>query len=87
MDLKTYQSSFSEKLDQTLNAHITRVVEDPISSLEVSERRYDTFCPPKGSHVILGVDRIAQKGIRSAFYHARLPQETTFIGSSGIFPP
>jgi hypothetical protein len=38
MDLETYQASFSVEFDQALNAHIARVIEDAVSSLEVSER-------------------------------------------------
>ncbi len=41
MDLETYQASFSVEFDQALNTHIARVIENPISSLEVSERYYD----------------------------------------------
>lgn len=87
MNLEPDEASFSVELDQALNAHIARVIEDPISSLEVPERCYDAFCPCEGSHIVLSVDWITQEGIRPAFYHARLPQETTFIGSSGILPP
>ena len=45
MDLETYQASFSVEFDQALNAHIARVIGDAVSSLEVSERCYDAFCP------------------------------------------
>jgi len=42
MDFETNEASFRVKLDQTLHAHITRVIEDPISSLEVAEPTKDT---------------------------------------------
>ena len=45
MNLITNEASFSVELDQALNAHITRVIEDPISNHEVSERRYYAFYP------------------------------------------
>ena len=38
MNLEPDEASFSVELDQALNAHIARVVEDPISSLKVPER-------------------------------------------------
>jgi len=41
MNPEPYQTSFSVEFDQALNTHIARVIEDAVSSLEVSERRYD----------------------------------------------
>ena len=38
MNFETNETSFSVELDQALNAHIARVIEDPISSLKVPER-------------------------------------------------
>ncbi len=38
MNLKPNEASFSVKLDQTLDGHPPRVVEDAVSSLEVSKR-------------------------------------------------
>jgi len=87
MDLETYQASFSVELDQALNAHIARVIEDAVSNHEVSERCYNAFRPCEGSHIVLGVDWIAQEGIRLAKDHAGLPQKTTLVGSGSILPP
>jgi len=41
MDFVSYEASFSVEFDQALNAHIARMIEDAISSLEVSESCYD----------------------------------------------
>jgi len=67
MDLITNEASFSVELNQALNAHIARVIEDPISNHEVSERCYNAFRPCEGSHIVLGVDWIAQEGRRHTF--------------------
>ena len=37
MNLEADEASLSVELDQALNAHIARVIEDPISSLKVPE--------------------------------------------------
>lgn len=87
IDLETYQASFRVEFDQALNAHIACMIEDAVSSLVVSKRCYNAFRPCEGSHIVLSVDRIAQEGIRLAKDYARLPQETAFIGFSGILPP
>ena len=47
MNLETYEASFSVQLNQALNAHIARVVEDLMSNLEASERRYYAGCRPQ----------------------------------------
>ncbi len=67
MHLKPDKASFRVEFDQALNAHITRVIENPVSSLKVPERCYNTFCPCEGSHIILGVDWVSQECIWSAF--------------------
>ncbi|GAI19719.1 unnamed protein product, partial [marine sediment metagenome] len=76
MDLIANEASFSVELNQALNAHIARMIEDTMPNHEVSERCYNAFCPCEGSHIVLGVDWIAQEGIRLAKDHARLPQKT-----------
>jgi hypothetical protein len=42
---EAYQTSLGIEFDQALNAHAAGVIEDAVSSLEVSERCYDAFCP------------------------------------------
>ena len=77
MNLKPNEASFSVKLDQALNAHIARVIEDAVSSLEVSKRCDYSLCSSKGSHIVLGVDWVSQECWRPTLDYARLPQETT----------
>ncbi len=87
MNFETNEASFRIELGQALNGHPASMIQDTIPNLEVPKCCYYAFCPSEGSHIVLGVDWVAQEGRRPAFYDARLPQETTFIGSSGILPP
>jgi len=90
MNFETNEASFSVELNQALNAHIARMIEDTIPNHEVSERPYNAFRPCEGSHIVLGVDWIAQEGRRPAFYYARLPQKASFVVRSrrlSVRPP
>jgi len=66
MDLETYQTSFSVELDQALNGHATRMIEDTIPNHEVSERCYNAFRPCEGSHIVLSADWVSQECWRPA---------------------
>jgi len=66
MNLEPDEASFSIELDQALNAHIARVVEDAVSGLVVSKRRYNAFRPCEGSHVVLSADWVSQECWRPA---------------------
>jgi len=45
MNFETNEARFRVKFGQALNGHVTRMIEYPISNLEVSERRYYAFYP------------------------------------------
>jgi hypothetical protein len=48
VDPETHQTSLGVEFDQTLDAHAAGVIKDTVSSLEVSERCYNAFCPCQG---------------------------------------